>query len=330
MQALAVDDDFVADHADRRPHRRAAGRTCRGWRARRRRAARSGGPACRASRRGRQPRAGGRDRRRSARRTLCRASRLADEPLQQPVAGCRRRLRVPRVRRRRADLPQRSHPRLLERPHLLAGEPFPSPDHAIHRRNSLVAAEGPDRAERHRARRMIAAERIALVEDAHEQRDDARIALRHQGGNDRLPLLPGRRPQDGMDGTRRGGIVDIRQRADSGLRHARIAAAQEWLQQRHRFRRPDVSEQFGDVALRIPVVARDESGQPSHCRGAEAADHDRGALRVLASAALHRATAATPRSSLVRHVVQIPATTAAAVSSSDLQVVDRFPERRRC
>ena len=58
----------------------------------------------------------------------------------------------------------------------------------------------------------------------HEHRDDPRVALGDERGDDRLALLAGGGAQHGVHRARGRGVVDVRERADGRLHDARIAA----------------------------------------------------------------------------------------------------------
>ena len=82
---------------------------------------------------------------------------------------------------------------------------------------------------------MVAAERLALFEDADEHRDDARVAFSDERLGDRFAHLAAGRTQHRLDRARRRRIVDRAERRDRLAGDARIALPQQGLQQRHPF-----------------------------------------------------------------------------------------------
>ena len=130
------------------------------------------------------------------------------QPAQEPVAfGGRLGQRLPRFVR--ADRRQRVDRRVLQRPVLREREPPRPPGDSGNRADGRVGVHDLERGQRVEHDRVVLAERLALVEDAHEHRHDARIAFGHQRVDDGAALIAGHRAQHGMNGACGGRVVDV-------------------------------------------------------------------------------------------------------------------------
>ena len=107
---------------------------------------------------------------------------------------------------------------------------------------------------------MVGAERLALVEDAHQHRHDPVVPLGDQRLDDGAALLAGGGAEHGVDAPGGRRIVDAGERPDGGPCHPRIVATQERLQQRHRLGRPEPPEQLAGIDARTYQCGLSMSG----------------------------------------------------------------------